>query len=325
MFEKLNINDEGNISYSFDMILSAIGDCSALNAHQFATDAPKNWEEARTKPEASEWEMAINNELKSLKDMGVYKLTPRSDLPQGTKVQKGNIILTNKIDEKGDLTRQKARFVFKGYEQRWGIDYTSTTSPTARMESWRILLHIAASLGWDAQQIDIKTAFLYGLLPDDEIQYMEQPRGFEEPGKETWVWQLQRSLYGMKQSGRIWNKMMNEAMLSWGFTRLSCESCIYYQKEESGIIVAAVHVDDFLSIADKLSENERFKSQMQKIWRISSSGEAKYCVGIGVIQDHKKCTISLSQTALIDKIVRQFGQQDSYPTNSPMDPGLKLR
>ena len=56
------------------------------------------------------------------------------------------------------------------------------------MESWWILLHIAATLGWDAQQIDIKMAFLYGLLPDDETQYMEQPKVFEEPGKETMGW-----------------------------------------------------------------------------------------------------------------------------------------
>ena len=119
------------------------------------------------------------------------------------------------------------------------------------MESWRILLHIAAALGWDAQQIDIKTAFLYGLLPDDEVQYMEQPKGFEEKGKETWVWKLQRGIYGMKQAGRIWNKMMNDAMLSWGFTHLACESCIYYCKTDSGVIVSAIHVDNFLSVATK--------------------------------------------------------------------------
>ena len=89
--------------------------------------------------------------------------------------------------------------------------------------------------------------------------------------------------------------------------------------------MAAVHVDDFLSIADQLSANERFKSQMQEIWKILSSGEARYCVGIGITRDCEKHTVSLSQTALIDKIIRQFGQQDSYPINSPMDPGLKLR
>jgi hypothetical protein len=55
------------------------------------------------------------------------------------------------------------------------------------MESWRILLHIVAFLGWDTQQINVKTAFLYDLLPNDEVQYMQQPTGFEKPGKEDWV------------------------------------------------------------------------------------------------------------------------------------------
>ena len=73
-----------------------------------------------------------------------------------------------KHDEYGEPTQWKVQLVFKGLEQIYGQDYTKMTLPTARMESWYILLHIAAALGWDAQQIDIKTAFLYGLLPDDE-------------------------------------------------------------------------------------------------------------------------------------------------------------
>ena len=52
--------------------------------------------------------------------------------------------------------------------------------------------------------------FLYGLLPEEEVQYMEQPAGFKEVGKEDWVWKLQCNIYGMKQSGHIWNTTMNE-------------------------------------------------------------------------------------------------------------------
>lgn len=157
-----------------------------------------------------------------------------------------------------------------------------TTSPTARMESWRILLHLAAVLDWDAQQIDIKTAFLYGLLPDDEIQYMEQPRSFEEPGKEEYVWRIERGLYDMKQSGRIWNQTMNADVLSWGFTRLSYESCVYYRSSDSGVIISAVHVDDFLSIASNKDENEGFKNQMRTVWTISDLGAVRFVVGIAV-------------------------------------------
>jgi hypothetical protein len=182
--------------------------------------------------------------------MEVYKLIPRSEVPQGKHIRKGKPVFHIKWDEMGQAVRWKVHLVFKGFEQIYGKDYTKMTSPTARMESWKILLHIAASLGWDAQQIDVKMAFLYSLLPDNEVQYMQQPTGFEEPGKENWVWQLQRGLYGMKQSGCIWNQTLDTQMIEWGFTCLSCGSCIYFSKTDSGIVIATVHINNYLAIAD---------------------------------------------------------------------------
>jgi hypothetical protein len=76
-------------------------------------------------------------------------------------------------------------------------------------------------MDWDIQQIDIKTAYLYGLL--EEECWMEQPEGFEEPGKEDWVWALIKGLYRIKQAGRTWNQTMHAAMLEWGFTCLTVE------------------------------------------------------------------------------------------------------
>jgi hypothetical protein len=126
-------------------------------------------------PDYLRWKKGYDEELQSLKDMKVYTLVHRSDVPIGHKIRKGRPIFKIKRDEQGKAVRWKVRLVFKGFEQILGKDYNKMTSPTARMESWRILLHIAASLGWDAQQIDVKTAFLYGLLPEEEIQYMTQP------------------------------------------------------------------------------------------------------------------------------------------------------
>jgi hypothetical protein len=215
--------------------------------------------------------------------------------------------------------------VFKGFEQIYGKDYTTTTSPTARMESWRILLHLAAALNWNSKQTDVKTAFLYSLLPNDEVQWMEQPEGMEEEGFEDYMWMLQRGLYGMKQAGRLWNKTMDAAMIEWGFTHLSSESCIYYRCTESGIVIAVVHVDDFLSIADSEEENMHFESQIKTRWITSSLGEPKFCIGIAIKRNRADRTVSLCQTALIYKIVMQFGQQDAHPISTPMDPGLRLR
>ena len=192
------------------------------------------------------------------------------------------------------------------------------------MESWRIILHITTSLDWDIQQVDIETAFLYGLLPNDETQYMEQPVGFEEAGKEDWVWKLEQSLYGMKQSGRIWNQTLNDSMISWGFQRLIPDYCIYYQNQDGCIVITVVHVDDFLLVSSQKEENDAFKHQMRTKWELSDLGEACLCVGIAIKWDCSTCSIYLSQTALIDKLVAQFGQKDANPATIPMEPGLKL-
>jgi len=328
VFDNLTINNEttdDSESQRIDDILAAIADIPQVDLENFDLDEPNTWTEAKASSYSEQWEAGYKDELTSLRNMGVYKLIPRSQVPVGAKIRKGRPVFRLKRDADGKPVRWKVRLVFKGFEQIYGKDYTSTTSPTARMESWRILLHIAAVQGWDAQQIDVKTAFLYGLLPDNETQYMEQPAGFEEPGRKGDVWLLQRGLYGMKQSGRIWNQTMNDAMLSWGFTRLSCESCIYYRKRNTGIIILAVHVDDFLSITTSKAENESFKLQMKSLWTISDLGEAKYCVGIAISRNLTNRTVSLSQKALIDRVIQQFGQSDSHPITTPMDPGLKLR
>ena len=126
-------------------------------------------------PDATKWTLGIQDELKSLKEMGVYQLVPRSDIPAGCKVLRGKWVLLLKRDEHGNPVRHKARFVVKGFEQVFRQDYVDTTSPTAHMESICLLLNITAAKDWDVQQIDVKTAFLYGLLPPDEPSTWNNP------------------------------------------------------------------------------------------------------------------------------------------------------
>lgn len=118
---------------------------------------------------------------------------------------------------------------------------------------------------------------------------------------------------------------MNEQMLTWGFTRLSCESCIYYRNSDDGTIISTVHINDFLSIASNKEENEKFKDQLWSVWTISDLGAVCFVVGIAVAWDRPNHTVMLSQTALIDKIITQFGQKNALPATIPMDPGLKLQ
>lgn len=254
-------------------ILNTTEDDWSIDAEDVDPEVPKTWRQAQDSPDAERWKLAYKDELKFLKDMGVYRLIPRHEVPTGHRIHRGRPVFALKRNEKGDIVRFKVRHVLQGFNQVYGQEYTKTTSPTARAESWRILLHLAATQGWDAMQIDVKTAFLYGVLPEEETTYMEQPQGFEEPGKEDHVCKLERGLYGMKQAGQIWNCTLNENMVGkWGFTRLACESCVYYRKSDHGIVIAAVHVDDFLSIASSKRANEHFKSQLKQVWTISDLG-----------------------------------------------------
>ena len=236
---------------------------------------------------------------------------------------KGKLVCKRKRDDTGKITRYKVRYVAKGYAQQPGIDFTKTTAPTVRLESFRSILHLAASLQWDIQHYDIKTAFLHGVLGDDETAYMEQPPGFESPGQEEWVMRLLKSIYGMRQAGRRWNQTFHKAVTEWGFQCIPCDWCVYIRRTPKGTVIFAVHVDDIFSIANPPEENARFRDQLKSLWDISDLGPAKFALGIAIERDDD--TVSLSQTAFIDRILEQFGQSDAHPTDTPMVAGLQLR
>lgn len=117
---------------------------------------------------------------------------------------------------------------------------------------------------------------------------------------------------------------MNKAMISWGFIHLQCEHCIYYHKTELGILLVTMHVDDFLTVGSNKDVISDFKSQLQTKWTVSDLGEARFCLGIALEHNQLNQTISLSQTALIDRIITQFSLTSAAPVSTPMETGLHL-
>ena len=198
-------------------------------------------------------------------------------------------------------------------------------APTACLESFRSLMHIAAIYDWDVQHFDIKTAFLHRVLPEMETVFVEQPPGFEEPKKADWVWRLNKSLYGMKQASRIWNITFHKAMVNLGFKCLPNEWWIYHRKSTTSTTIFAVHVDDIISVSTSCDKNDSFKAELRSHWDISDLGDAKFALGISISHDRVTHTIQLSQTALIDHIIDQFGQTEAHPVSTPMVQGLCIR
>ena len=155
-----------------------------------STSVPLTYREAMSRPGAKQWEIAMQEEIKSQMDNGTWILVRR---PINRRVVKCKWVYAIKADG-----RYKARLVAKGFTQVEGIDFQETFSPVARYEAIRFLLAHAALENWELEAMDIKTAFLYGEL-DEEI-YMEQPEGFVEKGKENMVCCLKKVIYDLKQA-----------------------------------------------------------------------------------------------------------------------------
>jgi hypothetical protein len=212
-------------------------------------DAPE-WPDMLKSDDHEKWLEGTKTELNGLCNMKVFELILCHDVPANRKVLRGKFVCRLKRNADGNPVCHKVCWVAKGFQQVWGRDFSKTTSPTAHLESMRIVLHIAAVNDWCIEQYDVKTAFLNGVLPEDEIQYMEQPPGFAELDRQSHVWHLLRSLYGMHQSSHIWNRALHASFLSWGFKRSECEWCVYSCHPDSGdVSIVVVHVDDMAAIS----------------------------------------------------------------------------
>ncbi|KAL9273856.1 Retrovirus-related Pol polyprotein from transposon TNT 1-94-like protein, partial [Drosera capensis] len=160
---------------------------------------PETFQEAQAHTEKAKWQIAMQDEMKSLQENGTYELV---ELPKGRKALKNKWVFKLKRDGNGEFMKHKARLVVKGFRQKQGIDFEEIFSPVVKMTSIRTVLGLVAGLDLELEQLDVKTAFLHGDL-EEEI-YMVQPEGFEVKGKEHKVCRLRKSLYGLKQAPRQW-------------------------------------------------------------------------------------------------------------------------
>ncbi|XP_070398325.1 uncharacterized protein [Nothobranchius furzeri] len=167
---------------------------------------PNTFEEAMGSVNSKKWVKAMDEEVKSLKENNTFTLTT---LPKGKKTVGGKWVYSVKSDNEGQ-DRYKARFVAQGFSQRMGIDYGETFSPTANLTSIRVLLQKAAQENLLLNQMDVKTAYLHA--PIDYEIYVDQPKGYEEG--EGLVCKLKKSLYGLKDSGQNWNKILHDNLTS---------------------------------------------------------------------------------------------------------------
>ncbi|GKB31883.1 retrotransposon protein, putative, ty1-copia subclass [Tanacetum coccineum] len=280
---------------------------------------PANYKAALLDPESDKWLNAMNVEMQSMKDNEVWDLV---DLPPNGKTVGSKWLFKKKTDMDGAVHTYKARLVAKDYTQTPGIDYEENLSPVADIRSIRILIAIAAFYDYEIWQMDVKTAFLNGYLSEEV--YMEQPEGFVNPKYPNRVCKLKRSIYGLKQASRQWNKRFDDEIKKFGFTQNRDEPCVYLKASGSNVTFLILYVDDILIMGNNIPMLQDVKSYLGRCFAMKDLGEAAYILGIKIYRDRSQRLIGLCQSAYIEKILKRFHMENSKRGSIPMQEKLRL-
>ena len=280
----------------------------------FADSEPVSFEEA---VQNKKWKDAMNEEIKSIEKNDTWKLVI---LPKGHKAIGVKWVYKIKRNAKGEIEKHKARLVAKGYSQKAGIDYDEVFAPVARLETIRLIISLAAQNKWKIHQMDVKSAFLNGVL--EEEVYIQQPSGYEVKGHEDKVLKLKKALYGLKQAPRAWNNRIDKYFKENGFTKCPHEHALYIKFKDGDVLIVCLYVDDLIFTGNNPSFFEEFKKAMAKEFEMTDIGLMAYYLGIEVKQNEDG--IFISQESYAREILKKFKLDDCNPISTPVECGVKL-
>jgi Reverse transcriptase (RNA-dependent DNA polymerase) len=309
--QKEKVSAEAHIAYAY---------LSAMNAEVgIAEKDPWDLKEAREAADWDKWEVAIKEELDQLEEMKAWDLV---DLPEDQEPIGCKWVFLRKRDENGTVIRHKACLVAQGYAQKPGVDYseTGTFAPVMRFDTLRTLFALAAVHDWEVLQLDIKGAYLNGIVKEE--LYMKQPTGYEDgTGR---ICKLFKTLYGLKQAGNEWNTELHGSMLEFEYTRLRSNYGVYYSRSGNTFPIVLIWVDDITIFGDSAATNKELVKKLKEKYDVKVIGEPTLLLGIHIERDRANRTITLSQKRYITKILERAGMSESKPVHTPMDPNVAL-
>ena len=147
------------------------------------------------------------------------------EFPTGRNPIGSKWVFKRKLSAEGKVEKHKSRLVAKGYSQVEGIDFGEIFSPVAKLTSIIFLLSVVVEFDFEVEQMDAETTFLHGDL--EEEKFMKQPEGYAMKGKKELVCKMKKSLYGLKQSPRMWYQKFDTYMLGLGFKRSKEDLCVF--------------------------------------------------------------------------------------------------
>ena len=279
---------------------------------------PSTIEEALQSPQAVEWQQAMAEEMASLAANETWKL---EQLPAGVQPVPVKWVFKVKYAADGSIDRYKARLVAKGFAQKHGIDYTEVFAPVGKHTTLRALLAIVCAENLELHQLDVKTAFLNGVLEEDI--WMQQPPGFQQHGSH-YACHLKKALYGLKQAPRAWHSKLKHELEQLGFVVSAADPCLYIMHRGGAKVYVLVYVDDMLVASSSMSAVNEVKSKLKSVFDIHDLGAAHRFLGLEITRERNSCTLKLSQHKAALSLVEKYGLADANSRGTPISTGIHL-
>ncbi|CAI5951150.1 unnamed protein product [Closterium sp. NIES-64] len=285
-----------------------VGDLDAPNI-----PTPRSYAEAIEGPYSSQWQSAMDAEMASWKSTGTYvDEVP----PPGANIVSGMWIFRVKRPP-GSPPVFKARYVARGFSQRQGADYFQTFSPTPKMTTLRVLLHIAAQRDYELHSLDFSTAFMQGSL-HEEI-WLRRPPGFTGSFPPGTQWSLRRPVYGLRQAPREWHDTLRTTLAALGFAPSTADPSLFLCTDTSlPPFNILVYVDDLVFATADTAGLAHVKSELQKRHTCTDVGELLSYLGLQITRDRAQRTITLTQSHMVQQVLQRFGFTYSSPQATPL-------
>ncbi|CAI5984907.1 unnamed protein product [Closterium sp. NIES-65] len=290
------------------VLLTPEGDPDALDI-----PTPRSYAEAIEGPYSSQWQAAMDAEMASWKYTGTYvdEVPPR-----GANIVSGMWIFRVKRPS-GSPPVFKARYVARGFSQRQGVDYFQTFSPTPKMTTLRVLLHVAAHRGYELHSLDFSTSFLQGSLYE-EI-WLRRPLGFTGTFPPGTQWSLRRPVYDLRQAPREWHDTLRTTLAALGFASSTADPSLFLRTDTSlPPSYILVYVDDLVFATTDTAGLSHVKSELQKRHTCTDLGELRSYIGLQITRDRAQRTITLTQSHMVQQVLQRFGFTYSSPQATPL-------
>ena len=269
---------------------------------------PTTIKQAKASSEWPQWSKACEEEMQSLRDYKVFVAIDRSEVPKGTPIMSAKWVFKRKLDGEGNITRHKARLVARGFTQQFGINYDETFANVMQLRSVRLLLALGNQLDYNIHVMDVQTAYLNAEL-DHEI-YMKLPEGLDIPEANK-ILRLFRALYGLKQSGRLWNKTLVALLIKLGYTPLNdIDPCVMVRKSKTGrLLIIGLYVDDmpYLWHDEDTKEMQADKAKLMKVLQIKDLGSITDFLGMHIEYNRSKGELKMHQSGYAQQVCETFG------------------